>query len=324
MSTLNKSGLRLAAAGAAAAFTLAAGAPAFAQVDEETPTPEEETSAPATEEPTTEAPEGGDETTSPAADDESEDENEGEPEPTEPPVDEDPNESEDGFEYEFAFLNHILSGANPGETLTGAPQIRVNGDSSLGEDRAGTVVYFGDSIDTDLWLDEGEVEFTEAVEVIADYDNCIRFDHEVYCVLTDFDPQVGTTYTPSEDTPVLFEVLKTVSDVDGAYYGAYDINQEGLDDALADGLDPAGENTLTLVETGSEISDEYFSDYYGFVFFEGDDRGWGDVPPAGGGDELPETGSSMTLVLTSALGAIAVGAVVFFVLRRRKTAENWG
>lgn len=32
----------------------------------------------------------------------------------------------------------------------------------------------------------------------------------------------------------------------------------------------------------------------------------------------------MTIVLTSALGAVVAGAVVFFLMRRRKVAQNWG
>ncbi|WP_205328129.1 LPXTG cell wall anchor domain-containing protein [Glycomyces sp. YM15] len=320
MSTLNKTGLRVAAAGAAAALTLAVGAPAFAQDETTAPADPTTPAADATTEPETDAttePEAGTE----AATTEAETEEEG-PEVTEPPVDEElPEIAEEGFEYEFAFLNHILTGANPGETLTAFPHLRVNGESGLGDERGATVLWFEDSSDVDAWFNEGELVFTDAVDVIADYDNCDRFEETVYCVLTDFDPQVGTTYTPSEDTPVLYEVLKAVTEADGAAYGAYDITKDELAIEIEAGLDPESDNNLTLVETEWDIEDEYFSDYFGWVFFEGDDRGWGQVP--GSEDPLPTTGNSSIILVSSAAAALLAGAVVFFMLRRRKAATTW-
>ncbi|MDA1362234.1 LPXTG cell wall anchor domain-containing protein [Glycomyces luteolus] len=318
MSTLNKTGLRVAAAGAAAALTLAVGAPAFAQTEapedattpatDASPSPETETeSTPATDTETTET----------------ETEEEEAPVVTEPPVDEElPEASEEGYEYEFAFLNHILTGANPGETLTAFPHMRVNGESGLGDERGATVLWFEDSSDVDAWFNDGELVFTDAVDVIADYDNCDRFEETVYCVLTDFDPQVGTTYTPSEDTPVLYEVLNAVTEADGAAYGAYDITKDELAIEIEAGLDPESDNNLTLVETEWDIEDEYFSDFFGWVFFEGDDRGWGQVP-GGENPELPSTGNSSIILISSAAAALLAGAVVFFMLRRRKAATTW-
>ncbi|THV40951.1 LPXTG cell wall anchor domain-containing protein [Glycomyces buryatensis] len=329
MHSLNRTGLRVAAAGAAAALTLAAAAPAFAQNDDdEIVTDDETTTEEIVDDEITDETGTGDD--APAEDDEivtddettTDEETEGEDvEDEADPIAEDEFELEDSFEYEFAFLNHVLLGANPGETLTGHPEIRVNSESSMADERAATVLWFEDSSDVYAWFEEGELVWTEAVAVIADYDNCQKDDHFVYCVLPEFDPEVGTTYTPSEETPVLFEVLQAVTEADGAAYGGYDIDQAGLEEAEAAGMVFEGDNQLTLVESNEGISDEYFSEYWGWIFFEGDERGWGNVPPSEG--ELPKTGTSSTIMISAAAAALAAGAGVFMYLRRRKTAQNW-
>lgn len=233
--------------------------------------------------------------------------------------------------YGFAFLNHLLEGAKAGETLTAAPHFRVDAASDLGEDRAATALFFSDSVSLDAWFDEGTGSYTGTVEVLADYDNCVDSEGGITCIVEEFDPQVGSTYTPSEATPIQYEVLGDVGDADGAYYSAWDINEATLDlfrQILAVG--PGAANQFELVATDYELGDEYYSQYYGLIWFTDQEDGQGGVEPIdpdeiGGAPsgQLPSTGNSQTIMISSAAAALLAGAVVFSLLRRRKTAATW-
>lgn len=233
--------------------------------------------------------------------------------------------------YGFAFLNHLLEGAKAGETLTAAPHFRVDAASDLGEDRAATALFFSDSVSLDAWFDEGTGSYTGTVEVLADYDNCVDSEGGITCIVEEFDPQVGSTYTPSEATPIQYEVLGDVGEADGAYYSAWDINEATLDlfrQILAVG--PGAENQFELVATDYELGDEYFSEYYGLIWFTDQEDGQGGVEPIDpdeiGGEaspQLPSTGNSQTIMISSAAAALLAGAVVFYLLRRRKGAATW-
>lgn len=233
--------------------------------------------------------------------------------------------------YGFAFLNHLLEGAKAGQTLTADPHFRVEAASGLGEDRAATALFFSDSVSLDAWFDEGTGSYTGTVEVLADYDNCVESEGGITCVVEAFDPQVGTTYTPSEATPIRYEVLGEVGAADGAYYTAWDINEATLDlyrQILAVG--PGADNQFELVATDHEIGDEYFSQFYGLIWFTDHEDNQGGVEPIDPDEisnkssgQLPTTGNSSIILISSAAAALLAGAVVFFLLRRRKAATTW-
>jgi LPXTG-motif cell wall-anchored protein len=232
--------------------------------------------------------------------------------------------------YGFAFLNHLLEGAEAGATLTAAPHFRVDETSGLGDERAATALFFSNSVSLDAWFDEQTGRYTGTVEVTADYDNCVSYAEGVTCVVEEFTPQVGTTYAPSEATPIQYEVLGDVVDAEGAYYTAWDINEATLDlyrQILAVG--PGAENQFELVETDYEIGDEYFSEHYGLIWFTEQEDGQGDIEPVdpdATGDasgQLPTTGNSSIILISSAAAALLAGAVVFVMRRRRKTAGTW-
>ncbi|GAB3226784.1 hypothetical protein GCM10027447_17370 [Glycomyces halotolerans] len=241
---------------------------------------------------------------------------------------------EAGDAYGFAFLNQVIEGAHGGRTVTATPQFRIESESDLGEDRAATALFFSHSVSLNAWFDEEEPtgHYTENIRAVADHDNCTEWPGGVLCVIEDFAPQVGATYTPSADTPVQYTVDNETSDVDlGAYYTAWDINEATMDlfrRSVVTGTD----DQFGLVEADEEIDDRYFSRHYGMLFF-GAENGYGDVEPtdpaeseetedaASGG--LQKTGGSSIVMVSAASAAIAAGAVVFFVLRRRKVVQNW-
>jgi LPXTG-motif cell wall-anchored protein len=257
----------------------------------------------------------------------------------EPPVDELPADfpvgdlEGDGDAYGFAFLNHLLEGAEAGETLNAAPHLRVDKASDLGDDRAATALFFSDSVSLDAWFDEEHPtgSYTGTVEVLDEYDNCTDSEGGITCIVEAFDPQVGTTYAPSESTPIRYEVLGDVDDAEGAYYTAWDVNEATLDlfrQVLAVG--PGAANQFELVATDHEIEDRYFSEHYGLIWFTDQEPGQGDVEPVdpddiGGeaSEQLPTTGNASIVLISSAAAALLAGAVVFHLMRRRKTAASW-
>jgi LPXTG-motif cell wall-anchored protein len=328
MSTLNKTGLRLAAAGAAAALTLAAGAPAFAQGDptSEAPAGDPTTEAPVTDNPVTEDPATEDPATEepPAGDDEAP---EGD---VEEELEEDTEAAEEEEYYEFAFLDNWIEDVSVGDTVTAAPQIQVEGTSSI--DRAGTLVWFTDTVDMNRWYEEDWFDFSEVATghatVVDEYDNCSRVvTGHLACIVTDWNPEEGKTYAPSADSPVNYLVEGQVDEQDISVYSAFDITSEDLEfytEWLE--VDIEGANAFSLSEVASsEVGDEdYF--FYGeawIMFVASID----DIPhpnvPGGETPSLPSTGNSSIILISSAAAALLAGAVVFYMLRRRKTAASW-
>jgi LPXTG-motif cell wall-anchored protein len=334
MSPLNTTGLRLAAAGAAAALTLAVGAPAFAQ--DETPTVDD-ASTPATDDTSTPV---GDDASSPADDSSPEGDDTSTPEGDENPddaeddledeIEEDTEEAAEEEYYEFAFLDNWIEDVSVGETVTAAPQIQVEGSSSI--DRVGTLVWFTDTVDMNAWYEEEWTDFSEVATghatVVDEYDNCSKVvTGHLACIVTDWNPEEGKTYAPSADSPVNFLVEGQVDEQDISVYSAFDLTAEDLEfyiDWLE--VDLEGANAFSLSEVpASEVGDEdYF--FYGeaWILFVAaiDDIPHPNVP---GEDDpsLPSTGNSSIVLISSAAAALLAGAVVFYLLRRRKTAANW-
>ncbi|MQM25702.1 LPXTG cell wall anchor domain-containing protein [Glycomyces albidus] len=329
MSTLNKTGLRLAAAGAAAAIALAAGAPAFAQ--EETPSDEattpaetESTETEATEEETeTEDENAGDDTEvedekDPAADDEVPEQ--------EVPEGELPAENEDdedeGWEhvYSYQYLDQLLQGANEGESVLAQPEFYVEEAAANPELTAATVLVFTDSMSFSDLLEDGSWNLTHHAYAAPMYDNCTIWEWGATCIVTDFEAEAGKTYTPSEATPLYYDIVGEVDEDDAAAYYAVDVDAAGLEEALAEGFyDLESDNQFELVETEGSEGDWFFD--FGLFYFEAD-LVLPDVPTA---DEpgLPVTGNSSIIMVSSAAAALLAGAVVFFMLRRRKAAQHW-
>ncbi|MFC4337028.1 LPXTG cell wall anchor domain-containing protein [Salininema proteolyticum] len=237
----------------------------------------------------------------------------------------DPEEGEDGEEddelnrpYLFGYLDHELTNANPGETVTAGPQVRVYEENTSFDDRAGTIVHFSNSIDLDEYV-LGENYWDEAltgnVEVAADYDNCRTTDYGAACVITDFDPEVGKTYAPSESTPVQYNVLNAVGDNEIAAYVAYDFSESDLE-GLTEYVDLEGGNQFQLTEVAEDeqISDDYFFTSEGWIYFSGDVK---DIA-----EKLPTTGNDQTWIIVSASAALIVGVGAVWMARRRKVAAE--
>lgn len=328
MSPLNKTGLRLAAAGAAAALTLAAGAPAFAQT---TPEADEETTSPVDKETIAPSP-GGDATTTPA------DENSTSPDgdETTTPADEDPTSpGEGGMDeeedyYEFAYLDHLVEDANVGDTVTASPQIQVSG-SPMSE-RVGTLIWFTDTVDMDAWYEGDWFDFSEVATghatVLDEYDNCSKVVvGHLACIVTDWNPEDGKTYAPSAGSPVNYLVEGEVDDQDISAYSAFDIVEEDLEyytDWLEVDLDGSENFSLTEVDPADVGDEEYFIAGEGWIMFM---AGVEDAPhpnlPGNDGEPLPKTGNSSTVLISSAAAALLAGAVLFFLMRRRKAEASW-
>ncbi|WP_199044430.1 LPXTG cell wall anchor domain-containing protein [Glycomyces salinus] len=228
-------------------------------------------------------------------------------------------DGDDGFT--FAYRNHTLQGADVGETVTAAPQIKVDGTAAV--DRAGSVVRFVDAVDEDSWSwaddrwDSAGMD-ADIASAVDSYDNCAHEGIWLVCVVTEWSPEAGVTYAPSESSPIRYAIEGEVEDHYMGVYSVWDVNRMELDRILESfDIDLEGDTnfSLTAVDADDIAPEEDFTDRSeGWIRFE---------EPVGEGD-LPETGSSMAVIITSALGAVAIGAVVFFVLRRRNTAENWG
>jgi len=324
MSSLNKTGLRLAAAGAAAALALAAGAPAFAQETAEEENPVDTTSSPAVDE-GSESP-ATDETSSPATEDpegdsEVEDDKDpaGEEEVPEEDLPETPADDDEEWEdvYSYAYLDDVLEGANVGESVLAEPQFRIDGESLL-EDPAATVLVFTDSTSLESIFSGEDWELTYHAYANALYDNCVTEEWGVTC-LVEFAPEVGKTYGLSDESPLYYDIIDEVDDDDAAAYYAWDIDAEELDGWIADGYSLGGENNLSLVETAEIEDGGYFNDF-GLFYFQADLV----LPEFPTGEpELPTTGNSSIILISSAAAALLAGAVVFYLMRRRKTAANW-
>ncbi|WP_026923383.1 LPXTG cell wall anchor domain-containing protein [Glycomyces arizonensis] len=237
----------------------------------------------------------------------------------EPPVEEEEH-------YEFAYLDHVLQGADLGKTVTAAPQIQVDGNA--GEDRVGSVVWFTDAVDIDMWADpdvvyDGYEMDADSASVVDAYDNCAKFEVWLICLVTDWTPEVGKTYRPSESSPIQYTIDNKVEENHVGVYSAFDVNQEALDYYVAEfglDLDGASKFSLSAVDEGEVASEEYFYEGEGWIYFEGS------VENAAGESadpKLPTTGSSSVVMISAAAAAIVAGAVVFFVMRRRKTAASW-
>lgn len=332
MSTLNKTGLRLAAAGAAAAIALAAGAPAFAQ--EETPT--EDPTTPAETESTetaTEDTETETETEEENTGDDSQVDEEKDPAEDEVPENEVPegelpaeeeNTEEEGWEhiYSYQYLDQILQGANEGESVLAQPEFYVEEAAENPELTAATVLVFTDSMSfTDL-MESDEWNLTHHAYAAPAYDNCMIWEWGATCIVTDFEAEAGKTYTPSEATPLYYDIVGEVDEDDAAVYYAVDVDEAGLQELLADEeayYDLESDNQFELVETEGSEGEWYYD--FGLFYFEAD-LALPDVPTA---DEpgLPVTGNSSIIMVSSAAAALLAGAVVFFMLRRRKAAQHW-
>ncbi|WP_335989588.1 LPXTG cell wall anchor domain-containing protein [Glycomyces sp. MUSA5-2] len=303
MSPANRTGLRLAAAGTAAALALAAGAPAFAQ-DETAQAPSgpagtESTAADSTENEATEAEERQD------------------PEgPAEAPG---PQAWSHGAVYRYA--DQHIEGANMGTAVTARPEFMVDEAAPDPELTAATILVFTATVDRDDLLLHDERNPTYNGYPAPGYDNCTVWEWGATCILTDFAPEAGQAYTPSEATPLTFEITGEVTAADAAPYHAVDVDAAGLEAALAEPgahYDLDGDDRFSLVETdGSGI----WHSGYGMFLFESDP-----VRPELPTEEepaLPVTGGSATVLVSSAAAALLAGAVVSAVFRRRRTAGNW-
>ncbi|GAA2166151.1 MULTISPECIES: LPXTG cell wall anchor domain-containing protein [Glycomyces] len=339
MSTLNKTGLRIAAAGAAAALTLAVGAPAFAQNDgettEEATTPAAETTeTPAAE--TTETPTPGATEEAPAEENpgensevvEDKDPNLEEVPETEVPDEELPelgeeDEEDFGSFYSYIYVDEVLQNADNGETVEAHPEFYIEEAPENPEDVAATVLVFNDSTSLESIENGEEWELTYHAWAYAPYDNCNVWEWGVTCVVTGFEGESDTTY--GLDGPLYFDIIDEVDDNDAAPYYAVDVDDATLDEILAEGVyDLESDNQLGLTEIEPTEGDWWYG--FGTFYFEAG-QALPDVPtadqPGTGGGQLPTTGNSSIILISSAAAALLAGAVVFFMLRRRKTAGTW-
>jgi LPXTG-motif cell wall-anchored protein len=342
MSTLNKTGLRVAAAGAAAALALAVGAPAFAQeTDPENPentestetTPEGETTeeTPTEEAPTQEAPAEDDTAENPGSDSEVVDEKdpavEEVPE-TEIPDGELPELGEDeeedfGSFYSYVYVDEVLQGADIGATVEAHPEFYIEEAPENPDDVAATVLVFNDSTSLESIENGEEWELTYHAWAYAPYDNCNIWEWGVTCVVTDFEGESETTY--GLDNPLYFDIIDEVDDNDAAPYYAVDVDAATLEEVLAEGVyDLETDNQLGLHEIEPTEGEWWYG--FGTFYFEAG-QALPDVPtadqPGTGGGQLPTTGNSSIILISSASAALLAGAVVFFMLRRRKAAGTW-
>ncbi|GAA2125548.1 LPXTG cell wall anchor domain-containing protein [Glycomyces algeriensis] len=334
MSTLNKTGLRFAAAGAAAALTLAVGAPAFAQSESpsteasETPVAETETPVTETETPATDAtPEapaeenpGGDSEVAEEKDPALEEVPENEVPEGELPEAGEEDEGDFGSAYSYLYIDEVLQGADLGESVEAHPEFYIEAAAENPDDVAATVLVFNDSVS--LESIEGEWELTNHAWAWAPYDNCNVWEWGTTCVVTDFEGEADTTY--GIDAPLYFDIVDEVDDNDVAPYYAVDVDAATLEEVLAEGYyDFETDNQLGLTETEPTEGDWYYG--FGAFYFEASEA-LPNVPTApapGGGGQLPTTGNSSIILISSAAAAVLAGAVVFYMLRRRKTATNW-
>ncbi|MCC3764643.1 LPXTG cell wall anchor domain-containing protein [Glycomyces sp. TRM65418] len=335
MSTLNKTGLRLAAAGAAAALTLAAGAPAFAQ---ETPAADDTNTTPAADETTTPAADEtsaddattapADDATSEAGDDTAGDDADNEViDDIESEVEQNAEDEEEDY-YEFLYLDQILQGADAGSTVSADVQVQVTGTPA--EDRASTLFFFTDAVDFDKWTDPDNAytdeELTdESAKSIDAWDNCAKDGIWLVCIVDDWSPEEGKTYAPT--APVQYLIENEVSEFGMSVYAGWDLDQH-LTELYATelGLDLENGNQFSLAELDeSEIGpEEDFAYVEGWIFFEASLGQLPNVPTAEEPVEaLPSTGNSQTIMISSAAAALLAGAVVFYLLRRRKAAATW-
>jgi LPXTG-motif cell wall-anchored protein len=318
MHALKKNALRVTAAAGAAALALAASAPAFAQdpgEEETTPAPVEglEENLENNEEPdeTTE----GDDEDGLGEDNDGEDGTEDDEDGKEEDDDllpELPEEFEDDEHYTYAYVDDFLADANPGDLITGAPQFRIDG-APLIEDPAATLLVFTDSTSLESVFSGGDWELTYNAYAVAEYDNCTTEYWGVICVLTDFAPEPGVTYTPSASTPVAWEIVEAVTEDDAAVYWASDIDDETLQILEADGYNLGGSNNFSLVKT-DELDEEYWNDF-GLLYFIG---GLADDD-----EKMVVTGSSTITLIAAAGAAAVVGAGALFLVRRRKAVQAW-
>lgn len=340
MSPLNKTGLRLAAAGAAAALTLAVGAPAFAQPTEDattpatdatpeteaTPTPEADATeeAPAAETPADDAEEapGGDSEIVEDKDPALEEVPEAEVPEGELPAAGDEDEDDFGSAYSYLYIDEVLQNANVGESVEAHPEFYIEAAAENPDDVAATVLVFNDSVSL-ASLEADEWELTNHAWAWAPYDNCNVWEWGTTCVVTGFEGEADSTY--GVDAPLYFDIVDEVDDNDIAPYYAVDVNAEELQAVLEEGYyDLETDNQLGLTEIEPTEGDWYFG--FGAFYFEAS-QGLPEVPtaeqPGTGGGQLPTTGNSSVILISSAAAALLAGAVVFVMLRRRKTATTW-
>ncbi|GAB3996458.1 hypothetical protein GCM10029992_16610 [Glycomyces albus] len=232
-------------------------------------------------------------------------------------------DGDDGFT--FTYRNHTLQGADVGETVTAAPQIKVDGNPAV--DRAGWVVRFTDALDEDSWswadaLWDSSGMSADSASIVSVYDNCAKKDIWFVCLVTDWTPQAGETYAPSESSPIRYAIENEVEDHHLGVYQVWDVNRVELDQLREQfDIDLEGDTnfSLTAVDADDIAPEADFTDLdEGWIHFEDGS----DEPVAE--DELPKTGSSVILMVGAAAALVVAGMVGFFVLRRRKTAENWG
>jgi LPXTG-motif cell wall-anchored protein len=329
MSTLNKTGLRLAAAGAAAALALAAGAPAFAQeepTEDTATTPAEETATESAPEETGEENAGGSEEVEEEKDPEAVEEvPEAEvPEGELPAEGEGEEGAEEGWEhiYSYQYLDQLLQGANEGESVLAQPEFYVEEAAANPELTAATILVFTDTVSLENLLADGSWDLTYHAYAAPWYDNCTIWEWGATCIVTDFEAEAGKTYTPSEETPLYYEIVGEVDEDDAAAYYAVDVDAAGLEEVLAEEgatYDLDSDYQFELVETGGSEGDWFYD--FGLFYFEADLV----LPNLPTAEEpgLPVTGTSSIIMVSSAAAALLAGAVVFMVLRRRKAAENW-
>ncbi|GAA2300036.1 hypothetical protein GCM10009853_065500 [Glycomyces scopariae] len=327
MSTLNKTGVRLAAAGAAAALALAAGAPAFAQ--EETPSDDATTPA---ETATETAPAGTEEEEAGTEEEHTEAGEQKDPEDLEEvpeaevpagelPAEEDEGE-EEGWEHvwSYQYLDQLLQGANEGESVLAQPEFYVEEAAANPELTAATILVFTDTMSLEDLITDGSWNLTYHAYAAPYYDNCTIWEWGATCIVTGFEAEAGKTYTPSEATPLYYDIVGEVDADDAAAYYAVDVDAAGLEDALSEGFyDLESDNQFALVETGGSEGDWFYE--FGLFYFEADLV----LPNLPTAEEpgLPVTGGSSIVMISTAAAALLAGAVVFTVLRRRRAAENW-
>ena len=220
MPRLTKPAGRLGAAAVIAAVTFAVGVPAAAQDDT--------------------GPEGG-----PTADAET---------PTSPNVLDNAldNVLDDGFVgpnqvTTYAFLDSDLEGVEVGATVEAEPMYKVRAESNAGDDFAATTFSFQDSVNLLGVWDPEYWEYTERAHSIADYDNCMRHDHSVGCVVV-WEPEIGKVYRLSDDSPLHYDIIDEPTTDDVGAYWSNDIDAEQLQDFIDRGYDVHGDNALSLVE----------------------------------------------------------------------------
>lgn len=232
-----------------------------------------------------------------------------------------PDGPRDGGRY--SYLDHLVHGSTVGATVNAAPQVLVT--EPAGDYRVGSLIEFTDAIDIAMWSDPdtwypGYDMDTDTASVLDEYDNCDKWEVSLFCAVVDWTPQAGTTYQPSLDTPVRYDIDAEAGDGQLAVYKVSDLSEAALEYYLEEfDIDLDGPKQFSMSESTDPASADDFTAGEGRITFSTAVE----AVPSTPGKPLPVTGNPSIILISSSAAALLAGAVVFLLLRRRKTAATW-